>query len=37
MTRRLLLLSCSARKRSDPAPLPAIDRYDMHLILYTSL
>jgi hypothetical protein len=28
MTRRLLLLSCSARKRNDPAPLPAIDRYD---------
>lgn len=25
---RLLLLSCSQRKRSDPGPLPAIERYD---------
>lgn len=37
MTRRLLLLSCSARKRNDPALLPAIDRYDMRLILCASV
>lgn len=28
MTRRLLILSCSARKHPEPDPLPAIDRYD---------
>lgn len=27
-SRRLLILSCSRSKRTDPTPLPAIDRYD---------
>lgn len=27
-SRRLLILGCSSRKRHDPAPLPAIERYD---------
>lgn len=28
MGRRLLIVSCSERKRNDPNPLPALDRYD---------
>lgn len=27
-SRRLLILGCSSRKRHDPTPLPAIERYD---------